>query len=158
MSGSGMVMVHGHSVVPASSSSAGSANVSRPMFRGDVSSVCCCGGGLWFLYHMDLSRLFPRVFVLSERLLMCPHPLLRRDVRWCVVVVVRGSFIIIMDPSRLFSSCICPHVPSPQSNPASVSRPLFSGDVSSVCCCGGGLWFLYHMDLSRLFSLCLCPQ
>ena len=61
MSGSGMVMVRGHSVVPASSSStAGSASVSRPLFRGDVSNVCCSGGGPWFLQHMDPSRLFLR--------------------------------------------------------------------------------------------------
>ena len=35
MSGSGLVMVHGHSVVPASSSPA---SASRPLLRGDVST------------------------------------------------------------------------------------------------------------------------
>ena len=133
------------------------ASVSRPVFRGDVSNVCCCGGGQWFLCHMDPSRLFPRVFVfnlgyntsvcrplfrgdvstwfrldpsrlfpllffLSGRLLM-----LRRDVSKvcfcggpCVCV-----FILFYGPLASVSSCICPHVPSPQSNPASVSRPVF---------------------------------
>ena len=55
------------------------------------------------------------------------------------------------EPLSSVSSCICPHVPSPLSNPASVSRPVFRGDVSNVCCCGGGQWFLCHMDPSRLF-------
>ena len=60
-------------------------------------------------------------------------------------------FPLSYGPLSSVSSCICPHAPSPQSNPASVSRPLFRGDVSNVCCYGGGSWFLCHMDPSLLF-------